>query len=69
VTYHFIITMAFGLRHIGFDGTYVLKPAETRAEAYGAILELTKQRATKVGIPTAQFVTLFFSFEPNELAA
>jgi hypothetical protein len=69
VTYHFIITMAFGLRQLGLDGTYILKPAETRAEAYGAILKLTKQRAVKAGISTAQSVTLFFSFELNELAA
>jgi hypothetical protein len=69
VTYHFIITAAFGPHRYNWDGTYVTKPGETRVEAYRALIEETKQRAAKAGMPVDQFSTLFFSFEPNELAA
>jgi hypothetical protein len=69
VTYHFIITMAFGPRQYGWDGTHAPKPGETRAQSYRAIVAATKRNAADAGIPTAQFATLFFNFEPNELAA
>ena len=42
MTYHFIITMMFGGQQLGWDSTYILKPGETRAEAYEAMAKNAK---------------------------
>lgn len=67
--YHFVLTMTFRTQQHSWDGEYVVKPGETRLEAYRALVEATKRRVASMGIPSDQYAILFFSFEPNALGS
>jgi len=69
MTYHFIITMVFGPRQVTIDGAYKVQPGMTRKQVFGEIVEIAKRKAASAELPTDEFGILFFSFEPNELAA
>lgn len=72
---HWIITLQFtngrGVTTWTNDGTHVLRPGETRAEVYGQVFRESVSAASRQ-FPWARngaAPVLFFSLEPNDLAA
>jgi hypothetical protein len=71
MTYHFVITLQLGPSRFSWDGTYEPQPGQSRQDVFRAILEDTRRAAASrgVNVDSGDFSTLFFSLEPNDLAA